>query len=181
LKGKEVDRLLDDFSGLFEGERCLSDITAGRFNGCLAGQGVRWDPAALLPSTSFKCTGAATEALKTAQTGDKTVVLLSDFYRQGDGDDESFMAQMIVSETDLDPVADGIKTSGYSRSVAGLRSSTSTKAMWRKTLVAPVRARCDGASHSRRSRKLAGRSATSGDRRDPTLYRSGHQPRMSRS
>jgi hypothetical protein len=63
----------------------------------------------LLPSTTFKCTGAASETLKTAQTGDKTVVLFSDFYRQGDGNDESFTAQMIVSETDLDPVAPGVQ------------------------------------------------------------------------
>jgi hypothetical protein len=91
------------------GFRCLSDISAGPFNGCLAGQGVRWDTAQLLSSTTFKCTGAATEALKTANTGDKTVVLLSDFYRQGDGIDESFTAQMIVSDSDLDPVAPGVQ------------------------------------------------------------------------
>ena len=53
--------------------------------------------------------GAATEALKAAETGGRTVVLLSDFYRAGDGNDESFTAQMIVSETDLDPVADGVQ------------------------------------------------------------------------
>ncbi len=88
---------------------CLSDISAGRFDGCLAGQGVRWDTAMVLPSTTFKCTGAATEALKAAETGDKTVVLLADFYRQGDGNDESFTAQMIVSTTDLDPVAEGVQ------------------------------------------------------------------------
>jgi hypothetical protein len=100
---------LPDFVHAGGSFRCLSDISAGLFNGCLAGQGVRWDPALLLTSTTFKCTGAATEALKAAETGDKTVVLLSDFYRQGDGDDESFTAQMIVSETDLDPVAPGVQ------------------------------------------------------------------------
>ncbi len=100
---------LPDFVHSGGGFRCLSDITDGKFNGCLTGQGVRWDPVALLSSTTFKCTGAAGEALKAAETGDKTVVLLSDFYRQGDGVDESFTAQMIVSETDLDPVADGIQ------------------------------------------------------------------------
>lgn len=88
---------------------CLSDITAGLFSGCQTGQGVRWDTATVLPSTTFKCTGAATEALKAAETGDKTVVLLSDFYRAGDGNDESFTAQMIVSDTDLDPVAPGVQ------------------------------------------------------------------------
>jgi len=89
--------------------RCTSDIAAGPFSGCLAGQGVRWDPSALLSSTTFKCTGAAGEPLKAAETGDKTVVIFADFYRQGDGNDESFTAQMIVSETDLDPVAPGVQ------------------------------------------------------------------------
>jgi hypothetical protein len=100
---------LPDFVHSGGGFGCLSDISAGPFNGCLAGQGVRWDTAALLPSTTFKCTGAAGELLKTARTGDKTVVLSADFYRQGDGNDESFTAQMIVSETDLAPEIDGIQ------------------------------------------------------------------------
>ncbi|HSB16421.1 MAG TPA: hypothetical protein VLE22_18365, partial [Bryobacteraceae bacterium] len=81
----------------------------GPFNGCLAGQGVRWDTVAPLASTTFKCTGAAGEALKTAFTGDSTVVLLADFYRQGDGNDESFTAQMIVSGSDLAPEIPGVQ------------------------------------------------------------------------
>src|SRR6266852_1848025 len=89
------------------GFRCLANITAGPFSGCLTGQGVRWDTAALLPSTTFQCTGS--DAVKTAHTGDKTVVLLSDFYRQGDGNIESFTAKMIVSDSDLDPVAPGVQ------------------------------------------------------------------------
>jgi hypothetical protein len=101
--------ILPDFIHAGGSFSCLSDISAGLFNGCLQGQGVRWDTEVILPSTTFKCTGAATEALKAAETGDKTVVMLSDFYRQGDGNDESFTAQMIVSDTDLDPVADGIQ------------------------------------------------------------------------
>jgi len=94
------------------GFRCLSDITAPPppFAGCLTGQGVRWDPAALLASTSFKCTGAASEARKTASTDDKTVVLLADFYRQGDGNNESFTARMIVSQTDIAPEIPGVQT-----------------------------------------------------------------------
>jgi len=89
------------------GFRCLTDIAAGPFSGCLAGQGVRWDTAALLASTGFQCTGA--DAVKTAKTGDKTVVLLSDFYRQGDGNIESFTAKMIVSESDLAPDIPGLQ------------------------------------------------------------------------
>src|SRR5437773_11111363 len=89
------------------GFRCLADITAGSFSGCLAGQGIRWDTADLLPSTNFQCTGS--DAVKVAQTAGKTVVLLSDFYRQGDGVNESFTAKMIVSDTDLDPLAPGVQ------------------------------------------------------------------------
>src|SRR5215212_7355643 len=75
------------------GFRCTSDV----------GQGPRWDTVELLASTSFKCTGAATEPLKTASTDENTVVLLADFYRAGDGNDESFTAQMIVSADDIAP------------------------------------------------------------------------------
>jgi len=89
------------------GFRCLSNISAGPFSGCLAGQGVRWDTSDLLDSSTFQCTGA--DSIKTAVTGDKTVVLLSDFYRQGDGIDESFTAKMIVSDTDLAPEIEGVQ------------------------------------------------------------------------
>jgi hypothetical protein len=101
--------ILPDFIHAGGSFGCLSDITAGFFSGCQAGQGVRWDTDTVLTSTTFRCTGAADELLKAAETGGKTVVMLSDFYRAGDGDDESFTAQMIVSETDLDPVADGVQ------------------------------------------------------------------------
>jgi hypothetical protein len=75
---------------------------------CLAGEGVRWDTASLLPSTALSCTG--TESEPVATTGDTTVVLLADFYRQGDGNDESFTAKMAVSATDLAPNIAGIQT-----------------------------------------------------------------------
>src|SRR5512132_2520018 len=101
--------ILPDFIHAGGSFGCLSDISAGLFSGCLTGQGVRWDTDTVLASTTFKCTGAADEALKAAETNDTTVVMLSDFYRQGDGDDESFTAQMIISQTDLDPVADGVQ------------------------------------------------------------------------
>jgi hypothetical protein len=91
------------------GFRCTSDVRQGPLAGCLAGQGVRWDTAALLASTTFKCTGAAAEPLKTAVTDRDTVVLLADFYRAGDGNDESFTAQMIVSAGDLAPDIAGIQ------------------------------------------------------------------------
>jgi hypothetical protein len=92
------------------GFRCTKDV-AGMvpLNGCLAGQGVRWDTEELLASTSFKCTGAASEARKTAITGNGTVVLQSDFYRAGDGIDESFHAQLIVSQADIAPDIPGIQ------------------------------------------------------------------------
>jgi hypothetical protein len=92
------------------GFRCTEDV-AGMvpLNGCLAGQGVRWDTEGLLASTGFKCTGTASEAKKTATTGDGTVVLQSDFYRAGDGIDESFRAQMIVSQNDIAPDIPGVQ------------------------------------------------------------------------
>jgi hypothetical protein len=96
--------------------RCTDSVLQGPlgtakhapFTGCLAGEGIRWDTAQLLPSTALSCTGAETEPLAT--TGDTTVVLLADFYRQGDGNDESFTAKMAVSDTDLAPNILGIQT-----------------------------------------------------------------------
>lgn len=96
------------------GFRCTSDVRQGPLAAplhgggpCLAGQGVRWDTPDVVPnllrSTTFKCTGAATESLKTATTDENTIVLVADFYRTGDGNDESFTAQMIVSADDIAP------------------------------------------------------------------------------
>ena len=91
------------------GFRCLADITGGPFSGCLAGEGVRWDTVDVLPSTAFKCTGDVAEVGKTATTSDTTVVLIADFYRQGDGDTESFTAKMFVSKFDLAPEIPGLQ------------------------------------------------------------------------
>jgi hypothetical protein len=91
------------------GFRCTSDVGQGPLAGCLTGQGVRWDTVELRRSTTFKCTGAAAEPLKTAITDENTVVLLADFYRAGDGIDESFTAQMIVSADDIAPDVTGIQ------------------------------------------------------------------------
>ena len=91
------------------GFRCTSDIGQGPLAGCLSGEGVRWDTVELRRSTTFKCTGAAAELLKTATTNENTVVLLADFYRAGDGNDESFTAQMIVSADDIAPDMAGIQ------------------------------------------------------------------------
>jgi hypothetical protein len=91
------------------GFRCTSDVRQGPLAGCLAGEGVRWDTVELRRSTTFKCTGSAAEPLKTATTDENTVVLLADFYRAGDGNDESFTAQMIVSADDIAPDIDGIQ------------------------------------------------------------------------
>jgi hypothetical protein len=91
------------------GFRCTAPVSQGPLSGCAEGEGVRWDTAQLLASTPFKCTGASAEAAKTATTGDHVVVLRADFYRAGDGIEESFTAKMIVSETDLDPVLPGVQ------------------------------------------------------------------------
>jgi len=94
------------------GFSCLEDVLQGPLSvsinpddtgPCLAGEGVRWDTAELLAGTNFKCTGAAAETLKHATTNNKTVVLQADFYRAGDGNDESFTAQIIVSEAEIAP------------------------------------------------------------------------------
>jgi hypothetical protein len=100
------------------GFSCLQDVLQGPLSvsinpndpgPCLTGQGVRWDTARLLPSTTFKCTGAAGETLKTATTSNATVVLQGDFYRAGDANDESFTAQIIVSNEDIAPEIQGIQ------------------------------------------------------------------------
>ena len=94
------------------GFRCLADINQGPLSGCKAGEGIRWDAAdvaPLLPSFQFKCTGAAGEALKTVTTDGNTVVMIADFYRQGDGVNESFTAKMFVSAVDEAPDLPGIQ------------------------------------------------------------------------
>ena len=82
-------------------------IAQGPLTGCADGQGVRWDTAQLLKSIMFKCTGA--DAAKPAVTDDRTAVLLADFYRAGDGNDESFKAQVIVADRDLAPEIPGVQ------------------------------------------------------------------------
>jgi hypothetical protein len=92
------------------GFRCLKDVGQGPLQGCLQGQGIRWDTDGLLQSTPFKCTGKATEPGKTAVTDAHTAVLLSDFYRAGDGNDASFKgAKVIVADHDLAPDIDGVQ------------------------------------------------------------------------
>ena len=93
------------------GFRCLEDVRQGPLQGCLQGQGIRWDTDGLLQSTGFKCTGSASEAKKTAVTDAHTAVLESDFYRAGDGNDASFKdVQVIISDHDLAPDIDGMQT-----------------------------------------------------------------------
>jgi hypothetical protein len=92
------------------GFRCLQDVGQGPLQGCLQGQGIRWDTDGLLQSTPFKCTGASTEPGKTAVTDAHTAVLLSDFYRAGDGNDASFKdVKVIVADHDLARDIDGIQ------------------------------------------------------------------------
>lgn len=52
---------------------------------------------------------ALVDPAKPAATGAGTVLLLADFYRAGDGNDESFTAQMIVSDTDIAPNIPGVQ------------------------------------------------------------------------
>jgi len=96
------------FASAGGGFRCVEAVLQGPLSvsinlnhagACLAGDGIRWDTAALLDSTTFRCTASATE--ETAVTSGDTVVLQADFYRTGDGNDESFTAKMIVSNGDI--------------------------------------------------------------------------------
>jgi hypothetical protein len=89
--------------------RCTSSVSQGPLAGCMAGEGVRWHTSELLPSTPFKCTGAASEALKTATTGAHTVVARSNFFRAGDGSHPSFTASTFVSANDLAPDIAGVQ------------------------------------------------------------------------
>ena len=114
LTGGGAFNLATGFVKSAGGFGCIEDVNQGPLTGCQAGQGVRWDTASLLASTTFKCTGAASEPLKIANTSPggatpNTVVLLADFYRAGDGNDESFTGKMIVSSKDLDPETPGIQ------------------------------------------------------------------------
>jgi len=88
------------------GFRCTETVEQGKLKGCQEGQGVRWDTAELLVETKFTCTG---EPAKTAVTDGNTAVLLADFYRAGDGNDESFTAPMIVSTEDIAPDVEGVQ------------------------------------------------------------------------
>jgi hypothetical protein len=90
------------------GFRCIDAVGQGPLLACGRDEGVRWDTVQLLASAPFKCT--VTDVAKTAVTGPDRVVLKADFYRAGDGNDESFTAQMIVSETDLAPNIPGNQT-----------------------------------------------------------------------
>ena len=81
------------------GFSCTSSVTTGPLTGCATDEGVRWDTVQLLASTSFRCFPG--DIARPATISDHRVILLADFYRAGDANDESFTAQMIVSDTDL--------------------------------------------------------------------------------
>ena len=102
--------------------RCTSPVSQGPLTGCLAGEGVRWDAEAVLSGTTFKCTGAASEALKPIGLDEDTVLLRADFYRAGDGVDESFTANMIVAGHDIAPDIDGFQNAW----VQGVGCATAT-------------------------------------------------------
>ena len=91
---------------------CTSTVvvvgTPPLLNGCQTGQGVRWDSDTLVPTQTFKCV-ASSPVANNVSTSDDTVVLHADFYRAGDGTDESFQANMIVSAHDIDNVVPGVQ------------------------------------------------------------------------
>jgi len=87
--------------------QCIRDITVGPLAGCKSGEGIRWDAEEILTSVPFKCLGSETPT--PVFTSETTLVIEADFYRQGDGVNESFKAPMIVSSGDLDPGQPGIQ------------------------------------------------------------------------
>src|SRR5262249_53478331 len=113
LTGGGVFNLPTLFVNSSGGVSCTAGGDQSPLPGCHAGQGGRWGTSAFLPFTTFQITGAAGQALKVANTSSgsspDTVVLLADFYRTGDGNDESFTAKMIVSSHDLAPEIPGVQ------------------------------------------------------------------------
>jgi hypothetical protein len=94
-------------AGGFDCTRAIA-VGQGPLGGCGDDEGVRWDTEQLLKSNTFRCN--TSEVARPATTTDHTVVLLADFYRAGDGDEQSFRAQMIVTdERDLDDDIPGIQ------------------------------------------------------------------------
>jgi hypothetical protein len=91
------------------GFRCTASVNQGPLAGCLAGEGVHWRAAELLPSSPFKCTGAVAEPLKTASTDRTTAVFRTDFFRAGDGRVASFTTNVIVSANDIAPDIAGVQ------------------------------------------------------------------------
>ena len=89
------------------GFRCTAAVNQGPLSGCATGDGVRWRADALLASSPFKCTGAASEAAKTGNTDDQTVVMSADFVHAGSGNTPSVTATVIVSTRDIAPDIDG--------------------------------------------------------------------------
>jgi hypothetical protein len=94
-------------ASLSGGFRCTVTVAQGPLLGCLSGEGVRWDTAQLLASTSFKC--SATDEPIPFTTDDHGAAILADFYRAGDGIEESFTAQMIVADRDIAPGIPGLQ------------------------------------------------------------------------
>ena len=93
----------DSFVHSGGGFRCTDSVNQGPLAGCAQGEGVRWDTVRVLDSFTFKCNGPS-DAAHTVTTDSDTVVLLADFYRAGDGNDESFSSvPMFVSAQDERP------------------------------------------------------------------------------
>jgi hypothetical protein len=92
------------------GFSCITPVAQGQLLGCSAGEGVRWDTEELLTGTTFKCTGSVNETLKPISSDDATAVFQADFYRAGDANDESFTAQMIVSDHDIADDIQGVQS-----------------------------------------------------------------------
>ena len=112
------------------GFRCLQDVLQGPLQGCLQGEGVRWDSDGLLQSTGFKCTGKASEPKKTAITTRTRPSSSPISTAQATETTRPSRTSKSSSPTTTSPrTSTASKTSGSSRSGAAPRTSTSAPSL----------------------------------------------------
>jgi len=87
--------------------RVKQDLASGPLGGLRDGEGTHWQATAILPSSTFKCSGA--DPGRTVVTDDDTIVFEADFFRAGDGARASFHAKVFVSAQDENPDAPGVQ------------------------------------------------------------------------
>ena len=89
------------------GFSCTTTVSQGPLAGCLTGQGVRWDTASSPSRHHVQVHGERSAPARDHSNRHRRA--RADFYRAGDGNDESFNANMIVTTHDLDRDLPGIQ------------------------------------------------------------------------